>query len=156
MNSRSLRAVSGLLCGALLLVVPSVGAAQEQGGEAEQEAAHFLRHEVSFILAGTYESRPEEEHDVARSASASGGANNFLTLGGEYEFRFHRLFGVGGAVEYITHEKNWLFVFPAHFHVYRGLKLLAGPGFERKHEHADTEVVLRCCGPPSSAGRGAS
>jgi len=124
-------------------LIPAVAGAQEQGTEAGHDAEHFFRHEVSFILAGTYETREEAGHHGEERAGGHGGQNNFLTLGSTYEFRFHRLFGVGGTAEYITHEKNWLFVFPAYFHVYRGLKLFAGPGFEIRHEEAKTEAVLR-------------
>jgi len=139
------RAVAGvaLACAASLFAHPVPAFAQDQAGEAAHEGGHLLRHEVSLVLAGTYEPRDESEHHGERAGHDSGTQTNLFTLGGEYEYRIHRLFGIGGTVEYITRERNWLFVFAAVVHPYRGLKLLAGPGFERRHEEANTELVLR-------------
>lgn len=135
--------MNSAIAAALLLVVSPPVIAQGQRGGPEHREERLLKHELSFVLAGTYETQT----GGARSKSSQpghdeSGRNNF-TLGAEYEFRFPRVFGIGGTVEYITHEKNWLFVFPAYFHVYRGLKLQVGPGLERKHEHAETEAVVR-------------
>jgi len=126
---------------ALLLVVATPATAQEQSDEPAHEEGHFLKHELSFNLASTYETRAASV--LPRNSEPAGSNHNNLTLGAGYAFRLHPIFGVGATVEYITHERNWLFVFPAYFHVYRGLKLVAGPGFERKHEHATTEFLAR-------------
>ena len=141
--AREVSPLRGPIVAALLLAVSAPATVEGQRAEPEHRQELFLTHELSFVLAGTYETRAAGASSKSSAPGHGESTHHNFTVGAEYELRFHRIFGVGAAVEYITHEKNWLFVFPAYFHVYRGLKLITGPGFERKHEHADTEVVLR-------------
>ncbi|TDI37629.1 MAG: hypothetical protein E2P02_22395 [Acidobacteria bacterium] len=77
---------------------------------------HTSHHEVALFLGGTTETE-------GKSAS-------FLTLGAEYEFRFLPRLGISVEVEYVNGADTGVFAFPAVFHVYRGLMVLAGPGWE--------------------------
>ena len=88
--------------------------------EAEEEEH---QNEVALIIAGTY----EDEATV-------------FTIGIEYERRFHQYLGFGGAIEYLV-DGRWLFVFPVAVHPIGGLKLLAGPGFER--EDGENSFIFR-------------
>ena len=66
--------------------------------------------------------------------SRSGSLDGF-TIGGEYEFRFHKMLGVGVEGEYVTGDlRETIFAFPFHFHPGAGFRLAAGPGFERAPE----------------------
>ena len=93
--------------------------------EAEPEAE--LRNEAATIIAATW------EHE---------GGDTFFTLGGEYERRLTRRFGVTGEVEYLFDADQWVVAGLAVFHPGYGVKLFAGPGFER----ADVEAGES--GPP--------
>ena len=77
---------------------------------------HTSRHEVAFFLGGTTETE-------GKSAS-------FFTIGAEYEFRLLPRLGISAEVEYVNGADTGVFAFPAIFHVYRGLMVLAGPGWE--------------------------
>ena len=46
------------------------------------------------------------------------------------EFRFFPRLGIPAEVEYVNGADTEVFAFPAIFHVYRGLMVLAGPGWE--------------------------
>ena len=78
---------------------------------------HTSRHEVALFLGGTTEAESEE-------------LESFFTLGAEYEFRFLPRLGISAEVEYVKGADTAVFAFPAIFHVYRGLMVLAGPGWE--------------------------
>lgn len=66
-----------------------------------------------------------------------------MTVGGDYEFRFVRQFGVMATGEYVGGGfREDLFAFTGVVHPKKGLKLQAGPGFERelnRHEPAGAE-----------------
>ena len=96
-----------LLIGLLLLAAPAL--AQRHDHE-----EHTSRHEVAFFLGGTME--PEHE--------------SLFTIGAEYEFRFLPRLGISAEVELIPGADTELFAFPAIVHDYRGLMVLAGPGWE--------------------------
>lgn len=57
---------------------------------------------------------------------------NGFALGLEYEFRFHKRWGIGGVVEGLGQEtiRNVLVVVPVSYHPVGGLRLVAGPGME--------------------------
>lgn len=98
------------------LLLGATGSAQEPGREASQShEEHFHRNEFTLVLASTYEAEEGE---------------NLFTVGGEYERRFTPRIGVSGTFEHFSDVGAWVFVFPATFRVWRGLKLLAGPGLE--------------------------
>jgi hypothetical protein len=81
------------------------------------------RHEIAFVLGGSYLDRSRE---------------NFLTLGGEYELRFHHRLGIGAALEYATSADAAIVSFPLVVHVSSGLALLAGGGFELTPRQSNT------------------
>ena len=84
---------------------------------AASEPTH--RHHVALFAGGTYHSKKSE----------NGGA-----VGLEYEYRFHENLGVGAVLEGNIGIKDDPIVLAVPFtlHPYRGLRLLAGPGFEFK------------------------
>lgn len=92
---------------------------------------HTSRHEVAFFLGGTTET--ESEH------------SSFFTIGAEYEFRFLPRLGISAEIEYVNGADTGVFAFPAVFHVYRGLMVLAGPGWEtspRRNQPGDHSSFL--------------
>ena len=76
---------------------------------------HESRHEVAIFTGVTNE---PEHHE------------NFFTIGGEYEFRFLPRLGMSIELEYINGADAVVFAFPVVFHVYEGLMVVAGPGWE--------------------------
>ncbi|HEY1301920.1 MAG TPA: hypothetical protein VGF24_00120 [Vicinamibacterales bacterium] len=85
------------------------------------------RNEVAAIIAGTW------EHE---------GGDTFFTLGGEYERRITSRFGVTGEVEYLFDADQWVVAGLAVFHSGYGVKLFAGPGFERADvETSESELL---------------
>ncbi len=95
--------------------------ADRQGGEAGEEIER--RNELALIIAGTYE---DEE--------------NRFTTGFEYSRRLHQYVGVAGVVEYLE-DGTWVYVFPILLYPVGGLKLVAGPGFER--EEGENSFLIR-------------
>ena len=80
----------------------------------EEEEEEFDRHHVALVTAGSRK-----------------GSENGFTLGGEYEYRFHRMLGAGVMAEYTWNFREDVFVFPVYFHPGAGLILAAGPGIDR-------------------------
>ncbi len=73
-------------------------------------------------------------------------AQNGFTVGGEYEYRLHKLLGLGFEAEYAGGDlRETVAVFPVFFHPGAGLKLAAGPGFERAPEEMG-EAELQSAG----------
>jgi len=89
------------------------------GQHGEEQAPH--RHHLAFLAGGSHNTRKD------------GG-----TVGADYEFRFARRLGALATFEYVGGEfREDLFAFTASWHPWRGLRLVAGPGFDRelrKHE----------------------
>ncbi len=116
---------------AAALLVP-VGFAQEakdetKGGhkeeQKEKEAEEWHRHHIGILMAGS--------HNTER---------NGFTPGVDYEFKFVWKFGVMATYEHVGGGfREDLFAFTAAVHPWKGLKIQAGPGFER--EVADHEVA---------------
>lgn len=125
---------------ALLLAAATLGAQQPQPGQstntgvpeiatppgietAEDEYGHVhvSRNQASLFLGG---SRLDE--------------GNGFGVGGRYEFRFHKLLGAGVEGEYVSADwRDVAVVFPVHFHPGAGLRVSAGPGFERGRKTLD-------------------
>lgn len=105
-----------------LSVAPLVSAQSEDGSEEAEPKS-----EVAIVFAGTYESES---------------AKNFFTLGAEYEYRFIPKLGVSAAVEWVFESdgREFVFVVPVVYHAVAGLRILAGPGFEREE---DTSFLFR-------------
>jgi len=117
------RAIAGTVLTLALCEIPVEGQESRAtaGAGHEQESEAEPRNEVAAIIAGTY------EHE---------GGDTFFTLGGEYERRLAPRFGVTGEVEYLFDADQWVVAGLAVFHPGYGVKLFAGPGFER----ADVET----------------
>jgi hypothetical protein len=96
-----------------------IGIFQRQG---EPEAE--LRNEIALILAGTRDTEEDE---------------TYFTLGAEYERRFTARFGLVAELEYLFAAERWIVAAPVVFRPARGLKLFAGPGFERADDEEDDE-----------------
>jgi hypothetical protein len=81
----------------------------------ETEHGHWHKHHAGFFAGGsTYKE------------------NNGVTVGGDYEFRLTKYFGLGAAVEHAFGSlKETVVAFPVFFHPGAGLRLGMGPGFER-------------------------
>ncbi len=111
-----------LLIGLLLLAAPALA-------QRHDHAEHTSRHEAAFFLGGTTETEEDERESL-------------FTIGAEYEFRVLPRLGISAEVELIRGADTELFAFPAVVHVYRGLMVLAGPGWEnapRRRANLGTE-----------------
>ncbi len=90
----------------------------ETAEEDEYGHVHFHEHHLGLFIGG---SRLKQEDG--------------FTVGGEYEYRLHQLLGLGFEAEYAGGDlRETVAVFPVFFHPGAGLKLAAGPGFERATE----------------------
>ncbi len=100
----------------------------ERAEDDEYGHVHYHTHHLGLFLGG---SRLQDR--------------NGFTVGGEYEYRVHRLLGLGFEAEYAGGGlRETVAVFPVFFHPGAGLKLAAGPGFERaKEEVAEPEPRTR-------------
>ena len=83
----------------------------------EHEEEHH--NEVAAVIAGTWDAAEDE---------------TFLTLGLEYERRITSRFGIAAGVEYLFDADRWIVTAPVTFRPAHGLKIAAGPGFERAHD----------------------
>jgi hypothetical protein len=111
--------IFGVLLSIALRAGPGLG--QEPGvpgapGEPREEEALEFRNEVAAIVAATWEDEEDE---------------TFFTLGMEYERRLTPRIGIVGEVEYLFDADRWIVVAPLAFRPVRGLKIFAGPAFER-------------------------
>jgi len=77
-------------------------------------------HAAVFIGAGTDTKRDGHEREVG------------IALGGEYEFRFHEKWGIGGVLEGLGEDtlRDVVIAVPVSFHPAAGWRLFAGPGYE--------------------------
>lgn len=112
----------------LSVAAPSIAQALPQQHETTEEHEEHGEHaghlnEVALLLGGTY---LDHEHH--------------FTSGFEYVRRLHPYVGVGGAVEYLD-GGTWVYVFPVMVYPVAGLKVMAGPGFER--HHGDNKFLFR-------------
>lgn len=91
----------------------------------EEGSSEFHRHHFGGLLAGSHNTE-----------------KNGLTVGGDYEYRFVRKFGVMATGEYVGGGfREDLFAFTAVVHPWKGLKLQAGPGFERELNRKEAEIA---------------
>jgi len=95
-------------------------ASAEQGGEEER------KNELSAIVAGTHEDE-----------------NTFFTLGVEYKRELSDLVALTAIGEMVLEgdSREAVFVFPVVLEPWRGLHLLAGPGFEHSGEDGSSFLV---------------
>lgn len=97
---------------------------------------------VLLLLAGTpavaqHEEPETEEIHTHHVAVLAGGSHNTekdgATVGADYEYRFHRRLGALASFEYVGGDfREDLFAFTAAWHPWKGLRLIAGPGFDRE------------------------
>lgn len=123
--ANTLRSLSNLvgavaLGAATLLTSPPAGTQDAPGAEAgpgERREEPERSNELALVLAGTHEHEEEA---------------SFFTIGGEYERRLGRRWGVGVTAEYVTDIEAFVMVTTVVFRPLPRLKLLAGPGIESK------------------------
>ncbi|GIU76168.1 MAG: hypothetical protein KatS3mg004_3255 [Bryobacteraceae bacterium] len=97
---------------ALLLAAP--GTFGQHEGRAAEEGHH--RHHVAFITAGSHNTKKDGD-----------------TFGADYEFRFTRRAGIVATYEHVGGDfREDLMAFTAAVHPWKGLRLAAGPGFDRE------------------------
>ena len=77
-------------------------------------------HVAVFVGAGVETKRDGREREVG------------IALGGEYEFRFHEKWGIGGVIEGLGKDtlRDVVIAAPVSFHPVSGWRLFAGPGYE--------------------------
>jgi hypothetical protein len=65
-----------------------------------------------------------------------------ISIGLDYEYRLHEIFGVGALAEYTAGDfDSWILGIPLFIHPYKGLQLLVAPGVEFKD--SESEFLLR-------------
>ncbi|MCS7042796.1 MAG: hypothetical protein NZR01_08390 [Bryobacteraceae bacterium] len=118
-----------LLFLALILALP-ISAQQEGSGN---EQTHH-RHHVAFLGGGSHNTKKDGD-----------------TFGADYEYRFANRVGLLTTYEHVGGDfREDLVAFTAAWHPWKGLRLVAGPGFDREpremeagHEHAAAEAGKR-------------
>ncbi len=111
MNSYMFR----LLTFVLLLLVLAPGAVLAAGEESD-----LPHHHLAFFAGLGVESKPGREDEPG------------FALGGEYELRFHKNWGVGGVVEFLGQDtvRNLVLMFPVSLHPGGAWRFMLGPGVE--------------------------
>lgn len=108
------------------LLFASLAGAAAFGQHGEGEAPH--RHHIAFLAGGSH------------NTGKNGG-----TTGADYEYRFARRFGAAATFEYVGGDfREDLFAFTAVMHPWKGMRLVAGPGFDRElreHESSHEPTV---------------
>jgi hypothetical protein len=101
--------------------------AEENPAHALQEVAQeYHRHHAAAFLGGATRLWGQDHQESG------------MTVGVEYEYRFHRNWGVEGVLEGVflhEHHRDLAFAAPLTWHPVGGLKLTAGPGFEDDGKH---------------------
>lgn len=92
---------------------------------------------LALPLAAQHESQEngeEHRHHVAMLAGASHNTKkDGSTIGADYEYRFLHRLGLLASFEYVGGDfREDLFAFAAAWHPWKGLRLIAGPGFDRE------------------------
>jgi hypothetical protein len=77
------------------------------------------RNEIAAVVAGTWDDKQDE---------------TFPTVGLEYGRRIKPPLDLGAEVEYVFDAERWIVAVPLTFWPAAGMKLFAGPGFERAEE----------------------
>ena len=68
--------------------------------------------------------------------------NDEFSIGLDYEYRFHKIFGIGGLVEYTGGDcDSWIFGVPVFIHPYKGAQFIVAPGFISEDD--ETDFLLR-------------
>lgn len=117
---------------ALIITFPALA----QHGNVPGEEAHH-RHHIAFLAGGSHNTKKDGD-----------------TFGADYEYRFTHRLGVLTTYEHVGGDfREDLMAFTAAWHPWKGLRLVAGPGFDREpreseglHEHAPAETSKRTRG----------
>jgi hypothetical protein len=111
----------------LLLVGWPVEGQEARPAVVPQEEAESERlNELALVIAGSSDLEEDE---------------TFFTLGVEYERRITARVGIIAEVEYLFDADRWIAAVPVVFRPARGVKLFAGPGFERADDDEGDEEV---------------
>ncbi|MFZ5926346.1 MAG: hypothetical protein ACOYX1_02755 [Acidobacteriota bacterium] len=88
-----------------------------QGGESEgSENEEIHRHHFAVLAGGSHNTE-----------------KNGATIGVDYEYRFHHRLGALASFEYAGGDfREDVYIFTATWHPWKGLRLIAGPGFDRE------------------------
>lgn len=122
-----------IICGTLFAaaLVHGVAAAALASESHEAEAGIHYRHELAVFLGAAI--RDEHGHETESG----------FALGLEYQYRLHRLLGVGALAEGALGEfRDVLLIAPISLHPWRGLRLVVAPGVEIPNE-GSSEFALR-------------
>ena len=118
MHTKILLAAAVVFLFTVLLLNPSISAAESEGGH--QHVNH-----MGLFLGNTHH----------------GGETGF-SVGLDYENRISDIFGLGALIEYAGGDfDTWVFGAPLYIHPYKGLRFLAAPGFEA--EESETKFLVR-------------
>jgi hypothetical protein len=72
-------------------------------------------------------------HFAVLSAGSHNTKKDGATIGADYEYRFHERLGALASFEYVGGDfREDVFAFTAAWHPWKGLRLIAGPGFDRE------------------------
>lgn len=93
----------------------------QHGGHSAREAEEIHRHHFAVLAAGS--------HNTKKDGS---------TIGADYEYRFNHPLGVLASFEYVGGDfREEVFALTAAWHPWKGLRLIAGPGFDRELRRAE-------------------
>lgn len=98
------------------------------------------------VLAPAASGAESERHGVflflGGATSTGGEGSSGFALGGEYEYRFLKMLGIGGLVEMATNDvRDVVVLAPLSVHPFGGLALTAAPGVQVRN--GDTDFALR-------------
>jgi len=106
----------GFLSFPLIAVLAACPLAAQHEGHGKAEAEEIHRHHFAVLAGGSHNTEKD------------GG-----TIGADYEYRFHRRLGALASFEYVGGDfREDVYVFTAAWHPWKGLRLIAGPGFDRE------------------------
>jgi hypothetical protein len=109
----------------LAAATPGEASESPANGKSREEGEGFPRHNLNLLVRYTFDD-----------------SEKGLTTGLEYEYRFHRRFGIGGMLEYIAGDINVsLAGVMVNVHPWRELVLVIGPGIE--FDSAEHDTFLR-------------
>lgn len=114
-----------ILPAALCILAAAPALAQHENHESEE----IHRHHFAVLAGGSHNTE-----------------KNGATIGADYEYRFHRRLGALASFEYVGGDfREDVYAFTAAWHPWKGLRLIAGPGFDRelkrKEEAAHVETA---------------
>jgi hypothetical protein len=105
---------------ARLLILPAalclLGSVPAQAQHENRESEEIHRHHFAVLAGGSHNTKKD------------GG-----TIGADYEYRFRQRLGALASFEYVSGDfREDVYAFTAAWHPWKGLRLIAGPGFDRE------------------------